>query len=126
VTLAVRGGAILRKRLTEVFLSNANPYTYAHDGNDIILGIAWSRTSYLCHIYGEAESGTLVRFNGNVIASISASALAPSGAEASVKGSGKEIVPLIGQPAGNYVIDSVGYGPRGQPASITTYKYVRS
>lgn len=125
MTSAVRGGAILRKTLTEVFLSNANPYTYAHDGDDVILSIAWNRPGYDCWHWGEADSGTYVRFNGVVILKIYAK-VDVACPIARVYGSGKEIVPLIGLAAGNYVVDSVGYGPRGQPASITTYRYERT
>jgi len=121
---AVRGGGAMFRNLTEVFLSNANPYTYAHDGDDIILGISWNKGLYLVWKWGEAQSGTRVRFNGVTISDIFANT---DGATdwAYLQGSGKEIAPLIGLPAGNYVVDSIGYGPRGQAAAITTYRYER-
>jgi len=121
---AVIGGVILRKTLTEVFLSNANPYTYAHDGDDIILSVVWT-APWVNALAGEAPSGSVVRFNGVVIAKEECRELV-GGGNAQGHGNGKAIIPLISVAAGNYVIDSVASGPRGAASAITTNKYVRS
>jgi len=128
VRRAVIGGAAPRKKATEVLLSNANPYTYAHDGDDIILSVKWSHSTPSATT--TSARGCDVRLGGAVIAKYRCCGYPSSGGGVSFNkwgsGSGKAIVPLIGKVAGNYTIDAVPVGVPNNNPSIEVYKYVWS